>query len=102
MPLNKENNGPKIIILIGSTGKGKSTLANVMINIENKFIESGASVSGTREIQKEEFIENDINYAVIDTVGMGDTKLKKEEVLDKIAEAVYLARNGISQVFFCY
>ncbi|CAG8560042.1 1356_t:CDS:2, partial [Paraglomus brasilianum] len=97
--VQKENN-PKIIILIGSTGKGKSTLANVMVNVENKFIESGASVSGTREIQKEEFIENNINFAVIDTVGMGDTKLKKEEVLDKIAEAVYLAREGISQVFF--
>ncbi|CAJ0851558.1 789_t:CDS:2 [Entrophospora sp. SA101] len=59
-----------------------------------------ASVSGTKEIQKEEFIENDINYAVIDTVGIGDTKLKKEEVLDKIAEAVYLAREGVSQILF--
>jgi hypothetical protein len=31
---------------------------------------------------------------------MGDTKLKKEEVLDKIAEAVYLAREGVSQILF--
>ncbi|KLL05388.1 MAG: hypothetical protein MRERV_1c064 [Mycoplasmataceae bacterium RV_VA103A] len=89
----------KIIILIGKTGSGKSTLANVLSKT-NKFKESGASVSGTREIQKEEFSEGDINYEVIDTVGIGDTKLKKEEVLDKIAEAVYLAREGVSQILF--
>jgi len=102
MLTNKEKHNSKTILLIGSTGKGKSTLANVIIDLENKFKESGASVSGTREIQKEEFIENSsgISYAVIDTVGLGDTKLKKEEVLDKIAEAVYLAREGISQILF--
>src|SRR5437763_13651621 len=91
----------KIIILIGKTGSGKSTLANV-ISGTNKFIESGASVSVTKDIQKEEFADagSGIKYAVIDTVGIGDTQLKKEEVLDKIAEAVYLARKGISKVFF--
>src|SRR4051794_25076918 len=73
----------RVIFLIGSTGKGKSTLANVITGLENKFKESEKSTSGTREIQKEEFTDKDsnISYAVIDTVGMGDTKLKKEEVL---------------------
>lgn len=89
----------KIIIVIGKTGSGKSTLANV-ISGTNKFIESGASSSVTKDIQKEEFKESDISYAVIDTVGVGDTQLKKAEVLDKIAEAVYLARDGISQILF--
>jgi hypothetical protein len=99
---NKEKNSPKTILLIGSTGKGKSTLANVITDLEDKFKESGASVSGTKEIQKEEFIESNsgISYAVIDTVGMGDTNLKREEVLDKIAEAVYLAKDGVNQIFF--
>ena len=89
----------KTIILIGKTGSGKSTLANV-ISGTNKFLESGLGVSKTRNIQKEEFAERDINYTIIDTVGIGDTQLKKEEVLDKIAEAVYLARKGISQILF--
>ncbi|KLL04521.1 MAG: hypothetical protein MRERV_20c053, partial [Mycoplasmataceae bacterium RV_VA103A] len=75
-------------------------MANVITGIENKFKESGTSVSGTREIQSEEVEINGIWYRIIDTVGIGDTKLKKEEVLDKIAEAVYLAKDGISQVFF--
>jgi predicted GTPase len=89
----------KTILLIGSTGKGKSTLANVLTNT-NDFKESGGSVSGTREIQSERFTNNHTNYQIIDTVGLGDTKLKREEVLDKIAEAVYLARQGVSQIFF--
>src|ERR1043165_2095269 len=89
----------KIIILIGKTGSGKSTLANV-ISGTNEFKESKGSISETKEIQKEEFIDSNISYAVIDTVGIGDTKLKKEEVLDKIAEAVYLAREGVSQILF--
>jgi hypothetical protein len=110
MEIETKNNISKTIFLIGSTGKGKSTLANTLTNKVNKkglfeefqeiFKESQASVSGTREIQKEEFWEDNINYVVIDTVGLGDTKLKREEVLDKIAEAVYLAREGISHIFF--
>jgi predicted GTPase len=98
------DNKDKTILLIGSTGKGKSTLANVLVNQANQFTEifkeSGASVSGTREIQSEEFVEKGINYSIIDTVGLGDTKLKREVVLDKIAEAVYLAQQGVNQVFF--
>ncbi|CFW93320.1 putative Non-specific protein-tyrosine kinase [endosymbiont DhMRE of Dentiscutata heterogama] len=95
----EKNISGKTIILIGSTGSGKSTLANVISGTE-KFIESGSSISVTREVQREEFTESGINYVAIDTVGIGDTQLKREEVLDKLAEAVYLAREGISQVIF--
>jgi predicted GTPase len=97
--LESKITGNKTIILIGSTGSGKSTLANV-ISGTNKFVENSTSTSVTREVQKEEFIESGINYIAIDTVGIGDTKLSSNEVLDKIAEAVYLARDGISQIFF--
>jgi len=69
-------------------------------DFQEVFKESGRSVSGTREVQEGGFIENGIDYSVIDTVGLGDTKLPKEIVLDKIADAVYLAKEGVSQVFF--
>src|SRR4051812_8755691 len=92
----------KTILLIGRSGRGKSTLANVMVGAENKFKESSGSASETRNIQREEFKDekNNINYLVIDTPGIGDTKLKDNEVLDIIAEAVYLVRGGVSQVLF--
>src|SRR5436305_10078014 len=90
----------KKILLIGRSGRGKSTLANVITGMENKFKESGSSASETKKIQFEEFKDKDTNYLIIDTPGIGDTKMSDNEVLDIIAEAVYLARDGLSQVLF--
>ncbi|CAG8690354.1 11972_t:CDS:2, partial [Ambispora leptoticha] len=87
------------ILLIGRTGSGKSTLANVLSN-SNKFEESDGSVSKTRDIQLGEFEEKNILYKVIDTVGIGDTELSEQEVLDKIAETAYYSRKGINQILF--
>ena len=94
----------KKILLIGRSGRGKSTLANVLLNKNNNFEEvfkeSSSSVSETKKIQFEQFEENGTNYLVIDTPGIGDTKMSDSEVLDIIAEAVYRAKDGISQVLF--
>jgi len=94
----------KKILLIGRSGRGKSTLANVLLNkndnFEEVFKESSGSTSETKKIQFEEFEDKDINYLVIDTPGIGDTKMSDNEVLDIIAEAVYLAKDGLSQVLF--
>src|SRR5256885_1558807 len=90
---------PKTILLIGRSGRGKSTLANVVTDTNN-FKESSGSISETKEIQLGGFEENSIDYQVIDTPGIGDTKMSDSEVLDIIAKAVYLARDGVSQVFF--
>jgi len=90
----------KKILLIGRTGRGKSALANVITGIENKFKEGSGSISETRKIQFEKFKNDNISYLVIDTPGIGDTKLPTEKILDIIAESVYLVKDGASQVLF--
>jgi ABC-type oligopeptide transport system ATPase subunit len=102
----------KKILLIGRSGRGKSTLANVLLNKNNSFEEvfkeGELSISQTRSIQSAEFKhqfteqeeEKEISYHIIDTVGIGDTNLLPQEVLDIINEAIYLARDGINRVIF--
>jgi energy-coupling factor transporter ATP-binding protein EcfA2 len=96
----------KNILLIGRTGNGKSTLANV-ISGTKKFRESADSVSETRRIEVAEFEENitqdgseKIRYRVIDTVGIGDTRLTPRAVLGTIQEAEEYLEKGLSQILF--
>ena len=106
----------KNILLVGRSGRGKSTLANVLTNKINEngqfeefiqiFKEGELNVSQTRNIQNAEFecqldSEQEIKkYCIIDTPGIGDTKLPPEEILEIISEAVYLVRDGVSRILF--
>ncbi|CAG8533371.1 1682_t:CDS:1 [Dentiscutata erythropus] len=87
------------LLIVGRTGNGKSTLANVLSDT-NRFKESDKSVSVTRYFEEERFMHNGKSYRVVDTIGVGDTKLSKKQVLLRIAEAVYTMKEGINQVFF--
>lgn len=92
------------IILIGKTGNGKSTLGNVLVNKNNNFEEvfkeSSSGVSQTRDVAEKCFLWNGMDYRVIDTIGIGDTKLTEKQVLLKISEATRKVRNGLYQVLF--
>jgi predicted GTPase len=87
------------VLLIGRTGSGKSALANV-ISDDKKFNESGLSVSETRDIQIENFEIDGVSYQIIDTVGIGDTKLTTQQVLNKLADASYSIKEGLNQILF--
>ncbi|WNE39983.1 MAG: GTPase Der [Mycoplasmataceae bacterium] len=91
----------RTVLLLGRTGNGKSTLANVMSNTD-KFKESELGASETRNIQEEWFNlkDDDITYHIIDTIGIGDTRLSEQQVLFKIAETVNSIRNGLNQILF--
>lgn len=90
------------IILIGRTGNGKSTLANVLTGT-NKFGKGKYSTSQTTEKQIEEFTaENGMKYRVIDTVGIGDTKLSTEDVLKGIREVAYKDNYNLNQILFVF
>ncbi|CAB4408266.1 unnamed protein product [Rhizophagus irregularis] len=90
------------IILIGRTGNGKSTLANILTGT-NKFKEGKYSTSQTTEKQIEEFTaENGMKYRVIDTVGIGDTKLSTESVLEGIRDVAYKNNYNLNQILFVF
>lgn len=88
-----------MVLLIGRTGNGKSTIGNVLCG-ENRFKESELGVAETKEFQSENVEVNGLKLRIIDTIGIGDTKLSAQEVLLKIADAAYSLRTGIHQVIF--
>lgn len=76
----------KNILLIGRTGGGKSTLANILSRT-NEFRVSSSLMPVTKEVQVKEFELNNQKYKVIDTVGFDDPNLNEREVASKIVEA---------------
>src|SRR5437588_10188083 len=100
----------KNVLIIGRTGGGKSALGNLLINKEKNlkegrkfeefFTESDSSVSETREIKSKEVKIEGMNYRIIDTIGIGNTKLTDKEIAQKIFRACYELEGGINQVIF--
>ncbi|CAG8721858.1 1445_t:CDS:1, partial [Racocetra fulgida] len=91
----------RTVLLLGRTGNGKSTVANVLSNT-NQFAESEYGVSETRGIQEGVFrVDNEnIEFHIIDTIGIGDTRFDEKEVLNKLADATNAIKSGLNQIFF--
>ncbi|CAG8804290.1 3886_t:CDS:1, partial [Dentiscutata erythropus] len=85
-------------------GNGKSALANTLVNREGEFKqifkEGTGSVSETRESQSEIFEWNGFHYRLVDTIGLGDTKLSNKDVLYSIAKTIGMMKEGISHLLF--
>jgi predicted GTPase len=94
----------KNILIIGRTGSGKSTLGNVLINKNNNFEEIfkeiNSTESETKNIQSEEADINGVRFRIIDTIGIGSTKLTNEEIAFNIIKVCNKFEEGLSQVLF--
>jgi DNA repair exonuclease SbcCD ATPase subunit len=105
--INNTTMNTRNILLIGRTGSGKSTLANVLMG-EDRFKESAKSVSSTKHVEEGVFeVDLDkegnekIRYRVIDTIGIGDTEMKPQGVLMRLAEmADWVKEEGLNQILF--
>ncbi|CAJ0746995.1 21028_t:CDS:10 [Entrophospora sp. SA101] len=89
-------------------GSGKSTLANVLLNKNGNFEEvfktSHSGISETEKVQTAEFVEDGVNYRIIDTVGIFDNRLTQEELIEKIVYAVAATvpkhvRSEVAEIF---
>ena len=79
-------------------------MANLLADTD-KFGESGLGISATKEFQKSDIFEwKDKKYRVIDNIGFGDTNdnIFEEEILLKIGEGIYSAKEGLNQVLFVF
>lgn len=90
------------ILLIGRTGAGKSSLANLLVGKEEVFKTSASSVSETKGYQAEIFEDeiSKITYRVIDLIGIGDTQLSEEDTLRELAKVAEILDNGVHRVLF--
>ncbi|GBB92935.1 hypothetical protein RclHR1_20890001 [Rhizophagus clarus] len=95
----------KNILLVGRTGDGKSAIANVLVNSLGEdgipyFEESACGISKTKKAKMVEFDHEGKKYRIIDTIGIGDTKLSFGKVLEKIIEAIHNVNYRLNHIFF--
>nr|CAG8651567.1 13103_t:CDS:2 [Entrophospora candida] len=89
----------RTIMLIGRTGSGKSALANVITGT-NEYDEDPSCTSGTRNYRIQDHLIDGKLYRIVDTVGIGDTKLSERDVLYNLAEAADSIKHGLHQILF--
>ena len=95
----------RVVVFIGRTGSGKSTCANALAGDFDSFKESDGSVSETKFVEAKTVRVDPpegkvYDVKIVDTIGIGDTKLSPDEVLQRIAAACHECKEGINAVLF--
>ena len=100
----------RTVVLIGRTGNGKSTCANVIAGCNSDdpeqqlFRESDTAASETKDIIQKivrvTWNKTVYDLNIVDTTGLGDTSLSEEQVLKRLAKVCHTCKEGLNAVFF--
>lgn len=93
----------KIVLLIGATGSGKSTLCNVLYNkVPQKIDQPFAVNDSTSSVTKIHSIKDNEELRIIDTIGLGDKTIETKDIVADISDAVETLKGGIHACLFVF
>ncbi|KAK6183270.1 hypothetical protein SNE40_010781 [Patella caerulea] len=97
---NKDNEERVRLVVIGKTGSGKSSLANMLLGKKGRFKCGAFGSSVTTTTEADEGDCNGSSVKVVDTPGYFDTKVSDEDSITEIIQCLMLSKPGPH--IFCY